>query len=191
MPLNDNDQHSEDPSLADNAWSEWIWSPEHGRYYCYRSLEGVVEYQWDSMTEDEVRTPLDQAEKAEESVHQKPILSRSSQGSGSIEEAPVSSEKDSLETEREREASSINSPNHWSEIPGLPASTRATIGGVLDGNDSNDKRPQVSYVDAVRPEVDTLWFSEVDPSYRVQPSNTFQPGTSYTNMIVFVRSHMP
>ncbi|KAI8169912.1 Acetyltransferase TRI7 [Colletotrichum sp. SAR 10_86] len=31
-----------------NPWSDWIWSEDHGRYYCYRTRSnGEIEYEWD------------------------------------------------------------------------------------------------------------------------------------------------
>ncbi|KAF4815967.1 hypothetical protein CGCSCA5_v006791 [Colletotrichum siamense] len=31
-----------------NTWSDWIWSEDHGRYYCYRTRSnGEIEYEWD------------------------------------------------------------------------------------------------------------------------------------------------
>lgn len=32
---------------TEQSYSEWIWSPEHGRYYCYRYTDaGQAEYLW-------------------------------------------------------------------------------------------------------------------------------------------------
>ncbi|KAI8300562.1 hypothetical protein K4K59_001442 [Colletotrichum sp. SAR11_240] len=31
-----------------NPWSDWLWSEDHGRYYCYRTRSnGEIEYEWD------------------------------------------------------------------------------------------------------------------------------------------------
>ncbi|KAF4830543.1 hypothetical protein CGCTS75_v005927 [Colletotrichum tropicale] len=31
-----------------NPWSDWRWSEDHGRYYCYRTCSnGEIEYEWD------------------------------------------------------------------------------------------------------------------------------------------------
>ncbi|KAF2087091.1 hypothetical protein K490DRAFT_57163 [Saccharata proteae CBS 121410] len=36
------------------SFSEWIWSPEHGQYYCYRyNASGLAEYQWSGANRDE------------------------------------------------------------------------------------------------------------------------------------------
>nr|XP_036582793.1 uncharacterized protein CTRU02_07346 [Colletotrichum truncatum]KAF6791584.1 hypothetical protein CTRU02_07346 [Colletotrichum truncatum] len=58
-------QQSRHDEGGESTWSEWVWSPEHGRYYCYRiTRSGEHEYQWgNAETEShDAATPRQQAD---------------------------------------------------------------------------------------------------------------------------------
>ncbi|KAF3808039.1 hypothetical protein GCG54_00012618 [Colletotrichum gloeosporioides] len=83
-------------SKQSNPWSDWIWSEDHGRYYCYRTrsnggkfacfaqsftsskadIEQEIEYEWDEGEPTEERA-VEQAVEKDSPGDRTPIPARS------------------------------------------------------------------------------------------------------------------